>query len=251
VAVSPEGRISPDDPDLESVLAEAPMVVRIGHAGRRGATRPRSEGLDRPLRQGSWPLLAASPIPYTQHSAVPKEMDDGDRDRVRDAFAAAARRVAGSPARILDLHMVHGYLLCGYLSPLANHRADRYGGGLENRLRFPLEVLAAVREAWPRTLVVTFNADDCVRGGITPDEAVLMARAFKAAGCDMIHPVSGQTLPEAVPGYRPGFQLHLADRLRNEAGTPTLASGYLTSVDLADTAIAAGRADLCVLEALP
>ena len=251
VAVSPEGRISPDDPTLESVLAGDPLAVRIGHAGRRGATRPRTEGLDRPLREGAWPLLAASAIPYAGYSAVPREMDADDRVRVREAFAEAASKLAATATALLDLHMAHGYLLCGYLSPLANHRGDEFGGGLENRLRYPLEVLRAVRGAWPRTLIVTFNADDCARGGITPDEAVEMARRFKEAGCDMIHPVSGQTVPDAVPGYRPGFQLHLADRLRNEARIPTLASGYLTSVDLADTAIAAGRADLCLLERLP
>jgi anthraniloyl-CoA monooxygenase len=248
VPVSPEGRITPADPTLESVFAGSPVVVRIGHAGRRGATRPRSEGLDRPLHEGGWQLLAASAIPYTTFSAVPKEMDAGDRDRVREAFAAAAARVAATDVALLDLHMAHGYLLGGYLSALANHRTDDHGGSLENRLRYPLDVLRAVREAWPRALVVTFNADDCVRGGITPEEAVEMARAFKAAGCDMIHPVSGQTVLQAVPSYRPGFQLQLADRLRNEARIPTVASGYLTSVDLADTAIAAGRADLCLLE---
>jgi anthraniloyl-CoA monooxygenase len=250
VAVSSEGRITLDDPTLESVLSANPAVVRLGHAGRRGSTRPRSEGLDRPLREGGWQLLAASPVPYTSSSAVPKEMDAGDRERVREAFAQAASRVASSDVSLLDLHMAHGYLLGGFLSPLANHRVDEFGGPLQNRLRYPLEVLRAVRDAWPRALIVTFNADDCMRGGITPEEAVHMARAFKDAGCDMIHPVSGQTVPEAVPSYRPGFQLQLADRLRNEARIPTVASGYLINVDLADTAIAAGRADLCLLERL-
>jgi anthraniloyl-CoA monooxygenase len=169
---------------------------------------------------------------------------------VARAFAETAAQVAATATPLLELHMAHGYLLGGYLSPLANHRLDEYGGSLEDRLRYPLEVLGAVRESWPRTLIVCFNADDCARGGITPDEAVEMARRFKAGGCDMIHPVSGQTIPDAVPGYRPGFQLHLADRIRNEARIPTVASGYLASVDLADTAIAAGRADLCVVEPL-
>jgi anthraniloyl-CoA monooxygenase len=177
-------------------------------------------------------------------------MDEQDMTRVRDAFVAAAAEAASFGAPVLDLHMAHGYLLGSFLSPLANRRADRYGGSLENRLCYPLSVLAAVRAAWPRALMVTFNADDCHEGGITPDEGVAIARRLKEAGCDIIQPVSGQSVPDAVPSYRPGFQLHLADRVRNEALVPVLASGFLNSVDLVDTAVAAGRADLCLLEPL-
>jgi anthraniloyl-CoA monooxygenase len=247
--VSPEGRITVEDPPAHPVpAAGAALGVRLGHAGRRGATRPRHEGLDRPLRQGAWTLLAASAIPYTRWSARPKEMDEQDMERVQAAFVAAARQAAVSEAALLDLHMAHGYLLGSFLSPLANRRSDGFGGSLDNRLRFPLGVVAAVRVAWPRVLMATFNADDCLEGGITPDEGVEMARRFKAAGCDMIQPVSGQSVPEAVPSYRPGFQLQLADRVRNEAFVPVLASGHLGSLDLVDTAVAAGRADLCLLE---
>ena len=233
---------------LPGTGAGAALGVRIGHAGRRAATKPRSEGLDRPLRDGAWPLLAASAVPYTRASALPKEMDAESMRRVTAEFVTAADQVARTRAALLDLHMAHGYLLGGFLSPLSNRRIDAYGGGLENRIRFPLQVLRAVRQAWPRALMLTFNASDCIEGGISPEEAVEMARRFKAAGCDIIHPVSGQTIPEAVPSYGPGFQLELADRIRNEAQVPVLASGRITSLDLANTAIAAGRADLCLLE---
>ena len=153
LAVSPEGRVSPADPLVEVLPgtgAGAALGVRIGHAGRRAATKPRSEGLDRPLRDGAWPLLAASAVPYTRASALPKEMDAESMRRVTAEFVTAADQVARTRAALLDLHMAHGYLLGGFLSPLSNRRIDAYGGGLENRIRFPLQVLRAVRQAWPR-----------------------------------------------------------------------------------------------------
>jgi anthraniloyl-CoA monooxygenase len=268
-AVSPEGRISPADQGIYNDgenrldwLAEVAAIkshsgamigIQLGHAGRRGSTRPRSEGLDRPLLEGGWPVISASLIPYVQNPKSkiqnPKEMDRADMDRVRDDFVRAARTASEAGFDLLQLHMAHGYLLASYLSPLTNVRQDDYGGNLENRMRYPLEVFDAVRAAWPqdKPISVAITATDCVRGGAEVEDAVAFARALKAHGCDLIEVLAGQTTPDSEPAYGRGFLTHYSDRIRNEAGIPTMVGGYLTTSNDVNTVLAAGRADLCIL----
>jgi anthraniloyl-CoA monooxygenase len=261
VAASPEGRATPRTPTLDDEAAWAAIVndvhdggarvlLQLGHAGRRGATRPREAGADLPLREGGWPLLAASALPYTPRSAVPKAMDAGDIERVREEFAAAGARAAAAGFDGLELDLAHGHLLAGFLSPLTNLREDEYGGALEDRLRFPLAVLDAVRERWPagRLLAARLSATDWAPRGSGLDEAVAIARRLAEHGVGLIDVVAGQTTAETRAEYRRGFLTPLGDRIRSEAGVPTLVGGYLTTADEVNTAVGAGRADLCVLE---
>jgi anthraniloyl-CoA monooxygenase len=264
-AVMPEGRITPECPGMyraEHVAAWARIVaavhsdsaaqigLHLGHAGRRGATRPRAAGLDRSLTAGSWPLLSASPIPYLPRSSLPRAMERSDMDAVCDAFVRAARLAAEAGFDLLQLHCAHGYLLASFLSPLTNQRTDAYGGSLDNRVRYPLEVFDAVRAAWPtdRPLAVALSAADYAPGGFDAADAAVVAQALKAHGCDLITVLAGQTTPEAQPPYGRGFLTPLSDRVRNEARIPTLVGGYLTTTDEANTILAAGRADLCLLD---
>jgi anthraniloyl-CoA monooxygenase len=168
---------------------------------------------------------------------------------VREEFVSAARRADAAGFDLLLLHMAHGYLLASFLSPLTNQRTDEYGGALENRLRFPLAVFDAVRTIWPREkpLGVVINADDCTPGGYTIEDAVAVARALKRSGCNLIQPLAGQTVPDGAPSYGPGFLTRYSDRIRNEAGIPTLVGGYLTTMNEVNTILAAGRADLCIM----
>jgi anthraniloyl-CoA monooxygenase len=264
VAVLAEGRITPGDLGLYApehgaawgriVAAAHERGAKAGlvlnHAGRRGATRPRSEGLDRPLRAGGWPLLAPSPLPYTPPSQVPQAMERADMDAVGAAFVRAAEMAREAGFDLLQLHMAHGYLLGSFLSPLTNQRTDEYGGDLEARLRWPLAVFDAVRAAWPadRPLAVALTATDSMRGGAGVDDAVAVAWTLKAHGCDLITVLAGHTVPDAEMPYGRGFLTPLSDRLRNEAGLPTLVGGYLTTQNEVNTIIAAARADLCVME---
>ncbi|HEX6778271.1 MAG TPA: FAD-dependent monooxygenase [Ktedonobacterales bacterium] len=265
VAVSANGRITPDDAGMyergqqaawaqvvEQIHAQTPakIGIQLGHAGRRGATRPRIAGLDRPLREGIWPLLSASPLPYTPQSQTPKAMDREDMARVREEFAQAAHMAGEAGFDWLHLNFAHGYLLASFLSPLSNKRADEYGGSLENQLRFPLEVFDAVRAAWPenKPLSVALTVSDCVKGGLETEEAIAIARTLREHGCALIEPLAGQTIPDAEPVYGRGFLTHLSDRLRNEAGIATMVGGYLTSSDEVNTILAAGRADLCIMD---
>jgi len=264
VAVSAEGRVTPEDNGLygeEQVPAWRRIVrtvhhetsarfgIVLGHAGRRGATRPRGAGLDRPLRKGSWPLIAPSALPYTARGQPPRALDRGGMDAVRDAFARAAGLAAAAGCDLLALHAGHGYLLASFLSPLANRRDDDYGGSLGNRLRFPLEVFDAVRAVWPakQPLAVALTVDDCVPGGLTYAEAVAISRAFAAHGCDLVMPLAGQSIPDAAPVYRRGFLSTYAERLRNDTGVRVLAGGYLTTTNEVNTLLAGGRADLCLM----
>ena len=265
IAISAEGRISPDSLGMytgEQRSAWAGLVtavhtrsiakvgIEIGHAGRRGSTRPRTEGLDRPLRQGNWPLLSASPLPYTPWSQIPKEMDRTAMDYVRDEFVCAAQAAQEAGFDLLQLNMAHGYLLASFLSPLTNLRSDEYGGDLESRMRYPLEVFDAVRPIWPehKPLSVALSATDCVREGFAVEDAVVVARALKAHGCDLVKVVAGQTALDSEPAYGRGFLTSFSDRIRNEAGIPTMMGGYLTTSNEVNTIIAAGRADLCILD---
>ena len=245
VAVTPDGRITPDCP-LDFQAGERVMLC-LSHAGRRGATRPRAHGADLPLRDGGWPLVSASPIPYTPRSAVPAELDETGMARIRDAFAAAAERAAAAGVAVLELNLAEGYLLGSFLSPLSNRRTDAYGA---DRLRFPLEVVAAVRAAWPGPLAARIPATDWAPGGLQPDDAVAIAGALREAGCALVHVVAGHTIAEGRPEYRRGYLTAFSDHIRSEARIATLVGGYLDTLDAANTIIGAGRADLCLLEAM-
>jgi anthraniloyl-CoA monooxygenase len=230
---------------------DAKIGLQIGHAGPKGSTNAPwdAEGADRPLPDGNWPLVAASPQPYLQDGAVPHAMTRADMDRIRDDFVAATKRAAQAGFDWLELHCAHGYLLSAFISPLTNHRSDDYGGTLDNRLRYPLEVFTAVREAWPQHLPmsVRISAHDWVEGGITPADAVQIARAFKAAGADMIDCSSGQVSAQQKPTYGRMYQTPFADRIRQEAGIATIAVGAISEADHVNSIIAAGRADLCAV----
>jgi len=265
VAVSRDGRITPGTPGLyrddqatawrqlvegARAVGAARLGVRLTHAGRRGATRPRRHGVDRPLREGGWPLLAPSALPYLPGGPVPRELTEREMRELREAFAAAAGRAAAAGFDLLALDLAHGYLLGSFLSPLTNRREDGYGGSPDRRVRFPLEVVDAVRSAWPaeRPLAVTLQADDCAPGGLGLDHAVTIATALRAHGCDLVEVASGWTIPADRPDYRRFYLVPASDRVRNEAGVATIAGGNLTTADDVSTILAAGRADLCLLD---
>jgi anthraniloyl-CoA monooxygenase len=203
-----------------------------------------------PLQAGGWPLLAPSPVPYIAGtSQVPKQMDRADMDRVKADFVAATRRAASADFDMVEFHAAHGYLMSSFISPLTNRRQDEYGGSMENRCRYPLEVFRAMREVWPaeRPVSVRISAHDWVSGGITLDDSVAVASLFKEAGADIIHVSSGQVSKEQAPVYGRMFQVPFSDRIRNELNVPTIAVGGIFEADHINTIIAAGRADLCAL----
>src|SRR5713101_9910040 len=226
------------------------MGIELNHAGRRGSTRPRAEGLDRPLRNDNWSLLSASAMPYAPGSQVPKAMESKDMQRVCREFVRSARWALSAHFDLLQLNMARGYLLASFLSPLTNQRGDEYGGALEQRMRYPLEVFDAVRASWPadKPLSVALNASDCVKGGFTIDDAVVVAAALREHGCDIIAVQAGQTTSDGEPAYGRGFLTAYSDRMRNEADIPTIVGGYLTTSDEVNTILAAGRADLCIMD---
>ncbi len=263
--VSPQARITPGCPGLwndEQAKAfaritgfvhqntSAKIGIQLGHAGRKGSTRVSWEGTDLPLPSGNWPLVSASSIAYIEGvSQVPQAMTRQQMEQVRDEFAAAARRAQQANFDWLELHCAHGYLLSGFISPLTNHRTDEYGGSLQNRLRYPLEVFKVVRAVWPDNLPmsVRISAHDWVEGGITADDAIEIARYFKAAGADMIDCSSGQVSKEEKPVYGRMYQTPFSDRVRNETGVATMAVGAIFEADHVNSIIASGRADLCAL----
>ncbi len=264
-APSPEGRITPACPGLwNDVQAEgfkritdfvhqntdAKIGIQIGHAGRKASTKVSWEGTDLPLDEGNWPIVSASPIPYIEGvSQTPQEMTRAQMDEVRDQFVAAARRAANAGFDWLELHCAHGYLLSTFISPLTNVRADEFGGSLENRMRYPLEVFKAMRAVWPENLPMTvrISAHDWADGGITDDDAVEIARLFKAAGVDLVDCSSGHVVRHEKPVYGRMYQTPFADRVRNEAGIPTTAVGAIFEADHVNSIIASGRADLCAV----
>jgi anthraniloyl-CoA monooxygenase len=227
----------------------AKFCLQLGHAGRKGASKLMWEGMDRPLEEGAWPIISASPLPYYPESQVPREMTRADMDRVKADFVAAAERGLRAGFDMLELHCAHGYLLASFLSPLTNRRRDDYGGSLENRLRYPLEVFAALREVWPadKPMSVRISATDWKEGGISGADSVAISQAFASAGCDLIDVSTGQTERDSRPLYGRMFQTPFSDRIRNEAGIATMCVGAITSADQANTIVAAGRADLVAL----
>ena len=236
--------------DFVHAHGPARIALQLGHAGRKGATRLMWEGIDRPLpEEQRWLLLSASPIPYFPDSPVPREMTRADMDAVKADFVAAARRGIRCGFDMLELHCAHGYLLASFLSPLTNRRTDEYGGPVENRLRFPLEVFDALRAVWPqeKPMSVRISATDWADGGITEEDTLAIARAFAAHGCDLVDVSTGQTVHDAAPVYGRMFQVPWSDMIRNEAGIATMCVGNITTADQINTILAAGRADLVAL----
>jgi anthraniloyl-CoA monooxygenase len=262
--VSPTGRITPGCTgmyrpehtqawkrivDFVHQHSEAKFCLQLGHSGRKGSTRVGWEGYDVPLPSGGWPVVSASAIPWSPDNPVPRAATREDMERIRDEYVHAARAAIECGFEMIELHMAHGYLLASFLSPLTNRREDTYGGPIENRLRFPLEVFEAVRAVWPseRPMSVRISAADWADGGLVEQDAVAIGRAFKAHGCDILHVSTGQTVPHQTPIYGRMWQTRFADLIRNEAGIPTIAVGNIVSADQVNTIISTGRADLCAL----
>ncbi|GAA3583283.1 bifunctional salicylyl-CoA 5-hydroxylase/oxidoreductase [Klugiella xanthotipulae] len=268
VCVSPEARITPGDTGLYSdeqtdawrrivnyahANSAAKVGVQLGHAGRKGSTRLMWEGIDQPLEEGNWEVIAPSAIPYSDKNQVPREMTRADMETVREQFVEATRRAAEAGFDLLEVHAAHGYLLSSFLSPLSNTRTDVYGGSLENRLRFPLEVFDAVRAAWPaeRPLGVRLSATDWADGGNHTEDAVAIAEAFIAHGAQSIDVSTGQVVSTEKPAFGRSYQTPFADAIRNRVaarhGVTVIAVGAIASYDDVNSILLAGRADLCAL----
>lgn len=264
-AVTPDGRITPACPGLWSdeqagawkritdfvhQHTGSRIGVQIGHAGRRGATQADPRQSDQPLAEGAWPLVSASALAYQPgRTQVPQALDRAGMKEVTAAFVAATQRAAQAGFDWLELQAGHGFLLSSFISPLTNQRDDEFGGALENRMRFPLEVVRAVRAAWPKDLPlsVRISATDWAEGGTTVDDAVAIARMLREAGVDAVDCSSGEVTPNQKPVYGRMFQTPFADRIRNEAGIAAIAVGNISELDQANGVIASGRADLCAL----
>ena len=266
--VSADGRITPGCPGLyapehqtawrrltDFVHAEtdAKICCQIGHAGRKGSTQVGWEIMDAPLPDGNWPLISASAVPWSVNNDMPRAMTRTQMDEVKDQFVAAAEMAHRAGFDMIELHAAHGYLISSFISPVSNLRDDAYGGSLANRMRYPLEVFSAMRSAWPeaKPMSVRISAHDWVGDlGITPDDAVQIARMFDAAGADIIDVSAGQTSAEAQPVYGRMFQTPFSDRIRNESGIRTMAVGNIYEADHVNSILMAGRADLvCVARA--
>ncbi|HEY0026327.1 MAG TPA: bifunctional salicylyl-CoA 5-hydroxylase/oxidoreductase [Allosphingosinicella sp.] len=263
--VSAEGRITPGCPGLYTdaqaaawarivafvhANSRAKVCLQLGHSGPKGSTKLGWEGYDVPLDGGNWPVMAASDVPWSGENQVPRPMTRADMDALREQFVAAVRRGAEAGFDMVELHAAHGYLLSSFITPLTNRRTDDYGGSLENRLRFPLEVFRAMREAWPaeKPMAVRISANDWMGdAGVTPDEAVAIGRAFAEAGADLIDVSAGQTWADSRPVYGRMFQTPFADKVRNEGRVATMAVGNIYEPDHVNSILAAGRADLVAL----
>jgi anthraniloyl-CoA monooxygenase len=262
--VTAQGRISPADTGMyteeqmrawsrivEFVHAWTPakICLQLGHSGRKGSTRRMWEGMDEPLESDNWEVIGPSALPFAPRNQVPRAMSRRDLDEVSAAFVRATEMGEQAGFDMIELHCAHGYLLSSFITPLSNARTDEYGGALDNRLRFPLEVFTAMRAAWPtdKPMSVRISATDWVEGGIGGAEAVLIARAFVQAGADIIHVSTGQTSADSRPVYGRMFQTPFSDWIRNEARVPTIAVGNITEIDQINAIIAAGRADLVSL----
>ena len=266
VCVSPEGRITPGCTglwtsgqgsawarvvDFVHEWSGAAIGVQLGHSGRKGSTKLMWEGMDQPLDAGNWPVVGPSALPYSPVNQVPRELTVADLAEIRAQFVAAARRAEAAGFDLLELHCAHGYLLSSFISPLTNTRTDRYGGALANRLRFPLEVFDEIRAVWPdhKPMTVRISATDWHPGGITGDDAVLVAEAFTEHGVDAVDVSTGQVVPEERPAYGRSYQTPYADAIRNRLRdrVAVIAVGAISSYDDVNSLILAGRADLCAL----
>ncbi|MGI9420934.1 MAG: bifunctional salicylyl-CoA 5-hydroxylase/oxidoreductase [Geminicoccaceae bacterium] len=263
--VSPAGRITPGCPGMYAPEHEAAWTrivdfihaetstkigIQLGHSGPKGSTQLGWEEMDAPLPHGNWPIVGPSPIPWSPANQTPLEMTRTDIEQVRDEFVEAARMAARAGFDLLELHCAHGYLLSAFITPLTNRRTDAYGGSLDNRLRFPLEVFKAVQAVWPSHLPmsVRISANDWVgEDGIQPDDAVVIADRFREAGADIIDVSAGQTSIRARPVYGRMFQTPFADRIRNDVSIATMAVGNIYEPDHVNSILMAGRADLCCL----
>jgi anthraniloyl-CoA monooxygenase len=263
--VSARGRITPGCPglyasehelawkriaDFVHVETDAKICCQIGHSGRKGSTQLGWEEMDAPLKDDNWETISASPIPWSERNPAPREMTRADMEEVTAQFVAATEMAERAGFDMIELHAAHGYLVSSFISPVSNRRGDDYGGSLENRMRWPLEVFRAMRAAWPenKPMSVRISANDWVGAhGVTPDEAVEIARAFSEAGADLIDVSAGQTSIEATPVYGRMFQTPFSDRIRNEAGIATMAVGNIYEADHVNSILMAGRADLVAI----
>jgi anthraniloyl-CoA monooxygenase len=229
--------------------SSAKICLQLGHSGRKGSTRIMWQGMDEPLTEGNWEVIGPSPLAYKPDGHVPRAMTRQDMEKVQTAFVNAAAMAVACGFDMLELHCAHGYLLSSFITPVSNMRTDAYGGSLENRMRFPLEVFHALRAAWPddKPISIRISATDWVEGGIGGADAVTIARAFIDAGADIIHVSTGQTSSESKPVYGRMFQTPFSDWIRNEAMVPTIAVGNITDIDQVNSIITAGRADLVAL----
>jgi anthraniloyl-CoA monooxygenase len=262
--VSADGRISPgctgiynDEHekawkrivDFVHANSATKFCLQVGHAGRKGSTKLSWEGDSQPLDSGNWEIVAPSPLPYYPQSQVPRALTRADMDAIVADYVEATKRAGRAGFDMIELHAAHGYLLASFISPLTNQRTDEYGGSLENRMRFPLEVFRAMRKVWPneKPMSVRISATDWQDGGLTGDDAVAVARMFAEAGCDLIDVSTGQTTPDARPVYGRMYQTPFSDQIRNEGGIATMCVGAITTADQVNTIVAAGRADLVAL----
>jgi|HubBroStandDraft_6_1064221.scaffolds.fasta_scaffold00103_12 anthraniloyl-CoA monooxygenase len=235
--------------DFVHARTTARIGLQLGHSGRKGSTRLMWEGMDEPLPDGNWEVMGPSPIPYSRANQVPRELRPDEMAEIRDQFVRATAAGERAGFDLLELHCAHGYLLSSFISPLSNQRTDEYGGSLQNRLRFPLEVFAAMREVWPahKPMTVRISATDWWPGGTDAHDAVEIARTFAAHGADAIDVSTGQVTKDEQPAFGRSYQTPYADRIRNEAGIPTIAVGVISSYDDVNSLVLAGRADLCAL----
>ncbi|MGQ0651239.1 MAG: oxidoreductase, partial [Betaproteobacteria bacterium] len=262
---SPEARISPGDTGLWNETqrdafkrivdfchahSRAKLCMQLGHSGRKGSTQLGWERMDYPLEAGNWPLVSASPIPYMEGvSAVPAELDEKGMAKLVEDFVRSTRYAEQAGFDMLEIHMAHGYLLAGFISPLTNQRIDSYGGSIGNRMRFPLEVFRACRAAWPqhKPMSARISATDWAPGGLSGEDLLALAKMLKQAGCDMIDCSTGQTVPDQRPVYGRMYQAPFADWVRNEVGIATMTVGAVTTPDQVNTLLASGKADLVAL----
>jgi anthraniloyl-CoA monooxygenase len=243
--------------DYVHANSDAKFALQLAHAGRKGSTRvpwsddldDRSDYTDAPLETGNWEIIAPSPLHWSEANATPREMTRVDMERVKADFVRATLMGEEAGFDMLELHCGHGYLLSSFLTPISNHRSDEYGGSIENRLRYPLEVFEAMRAAWPKhkPMSVRVSATDWCEDGLTAADSIAIAEAFAAAGADLIDVSAGQTTPLARPVYGRMFQTPFCDRIRNEARVKTMAVGNIYEPDHVNSILAAGRADLCAL----
>ena len=262
ICISPEARITPGCAGIWSeeqtnawarivafahANSQAKVCAQIGHAGRKGATCvPWDGGIDEPLPDGAWDIIGASPLPYLEHSVVPREATEADMDQIVADFVAATGNADKAGFDMVEVHLAHGYLLSSFISPVTNKREDAYGGDIAARMKFPLRVVGAVREALPspKPLSVRISATDWVAGGLSEDDMLTAARLLREAGVDIVNVSTGQVTKDEDPIYGRMFQAPFADQIRNELGIPTIVAGNITTADQANTLVAAGRTDI-------